>query len=279
MTETLHLSLFEIPITFHCESALTRDLLMHMYGEFRVPDHASAARLVYTMGGGENGADFYARRGEQFNFVSPRDYRFMYYVEKELTIQSELIRSDLYFLHSSALDFGPGVVLLSGHSGNGKSTTCWAMVNNGFGYLSDELAPVDLNTMQVHPFPHSLCLKKHPPEGYELPDTHLDVRATLHVRTGDMPRVINKPRPLLGALFVKYHPELDKPELTVMSTAAAATNLFTHALNPLAHPNDGLAAAAQIVGSIACAELKTARLDDTCDLIWEYLRAEIPGEF
>ncbi len=94
-----------------------------------------------------------------------------------------------------------------------------------------------------------------------------------------MPLVVNEPRPLLAALFVQYHPELDKPELTRMSTATAATNLFTHALNPLAHPNDGLAAAAEIVGSIACAEIKTARLDDTCELIWEYLRAEIPGDF
>jgi hypothetical protein len=192
-----------------------------------------------------------------------------------MTIQWELARSDLYFLHASALDFGSGVVLLAGRSGNGKSTTCWAMTNNGFGYLSDELAPIDLKTMNVHPFPHSLCLKAHPPAGYELPDTIIDAGPTLHVSPTDIAQVVNVPRPIRAVLFVQYDPDLAKPELARLSTAAATANLYTHSLNALAHSNDGLAAAAEIVKPIACAELRTAELDDTCELIREFLRTDV----
>ena len=273
MNETLELSFFETPVTIHCESEYTREVLLHMYAAFVVSEHAGAAKLVYTVGGGENGKEFYARRGDEFDLTTERVAQFMYRIEKDLTIQWEYARSDLYFLHASALDFGSGVVLLAGRSGNGKSTTCWAMTHNGFGYLSDELSPVDLESMRVHPFPHSLCLKSHPPAGYELPDTIIDTGPTLHVATCDMAGpVINEPRPLRAVLFVQYDPELEKPILSPLSTAAAATNLFTHALNPLAHPNDGLAAAAEIVKPLACAELRTAGLDDTCELVWQFVR-------
>ena len=50
-------------------------------------------------------------------------------------------------------------MLLAGASGNGKSTTAWALLHRGFQYLSDELAPLDLSAMTVHAFPHALCLK------------------------------------------------------------------------------------------------------------------------
>jgi hypothetical protein len=275
MSETLSLVFFETPVAIHCESELTRDILLHMYGAFQVDSHTRPAELVYTVGGGEDDSDFYATRTDQFEFSSPYIAQFMYHMEKDMTIQWEYARADLYFLHASALEFGSGVVILAGSSGNGKSTTCWAMTNNGFGYLSDELAPINLNTMQVHPFPHSLCLKSHPPAGYELPETILDAGPTLHVSPLDIATVVNEPRPIRAVLFVQYDPELDKPQLTRMSAAVAATNLFTHALNPLAHANDGLAAAAAIVKPLACAELRTAGLDDTCELIREFLRTDV----
>jgi len=274
MTETLQFSFFETPVTMHCESEISRDLMLHMYGAFVVESHPSAAKLVYTLGGGEDGKEFSGKRSTAFGFSTPHVAQFVYNVEKDMTLEWEYARSDLYFLHASALEFGSGVVLLAGQSGNGKSTTCWAMTNRGFGYLSDELSPVDLNTMCVHPYPHALCLKNLPPDGFELPDSTYDAGVTLHVPPEAMaePNVLAT-RPLRAVLFVEYQADLEKPRLTPLSSAAAAANLFTHALNPLAHPNDGLAAAAEIVKPISCAELKTAGLDDTCELIWDFVRS------
>ena len=274
MTHTLHFSFFETPATFTCTSELTRDLLLHQYSSLLVDGHAVEPELNYEVGGGEDGEPLYARRGTEFDKSWPRIEQFLYRVEKDMTIRWQHIRNDLYFLHASALDYGDGVILLGGRSGNGKSTTCWAMTNNGFNYLSDELSPIDPETMLVHPFPHALCLKAHPPAGYELPDTTLDAGRTLHVLPSDMKcDVIKQPKPVKAALFVEYDSDLEKPELTPLTTALSAANLYRHSLNALAHPNKGLGTAAKIVSSLSCAELKTAGLDDTCEVIWDFVRS------
>lgn len=52
---------------------------------------------------------------------------------------------------------GDGVLIL-GESGSGKTTLVAALVQDGFGYLSDEAAAIDLDTGLVHPWPRQLGL-------------------------------------------------------------------------------------------------------------------------
>ena len=52
-----------------------------------------------------------------------------------------------------------------------------------------------------------------------------------------------------------------------MGTAEAAARLYTQALNPLAHPEDGLDAALQVVRGARCFGLEAAALDATCALL------------
>lgn len=53
---------------------------------------------------------------------------------------------------------GHGVVIL-GESGSGKTTLVAALVQEGFGYLSDEAAAIELDTGLVHPWPRPLGFK------------------------------------------------------------------------------------------------------------------------
>jgi hypothetical protein len=52
-----------------------------------------------------------------------------------------------------------------------------------------------------------------------------------------------------------------------MSAAEAAARLYTQALNPLAHPADGIDAALQVARGVRCFGLETADLDATCALV------------
>ena len=53
---------------------------------------------------------------------------------------------------------GDGVVIL-GESGSGKTTLVAALVQEGFGYLSDEAAAIELATGLAHPWPRPLGFK------------------------------------------------------------------------------------------------------------------------
>ena len=176
-------------------------------------------------------------------------------------------KNDLYFIHSAALEYNGKIHLLVAKSGSGKSTTCWALLHHGFRYASDELGPVNLDTLTVLPYPHSLCLKREPPSPYFLPSDTLRTERTLHVPVESLPcSVVNTPLPLQSILFVQYRPDAS-PSITPISTSDAAVRVYKNGLNQLAHPADGLDAAIQIAQHCRCYELISNDLDSTCELV------------
>ena len=67
--------------------------------------------------------------------------------------------------------------MLVAPSGGGKSTLCWALLQHGFRYTSDELAPVELAMLDVHPYPRTLILEREPALPYQLPARTLRTEA------------------------------------------------------------------------------------------------------
>ena len=169
------------------------------------------------------------------------DGNFLFRMEKEITIEVQKLRPDLYFLHAAVLDYNGLGVMLVANSGGGKSTTTWALCHHGFRYLSDELAPIDLKTLEVFPYSHALSLSViHPvPTAFRMKPS------------GPLAPFTSRFRPCLGQVkvfptclgaifFVSYRPDLKSPRATPISRTEAAARLFANALNPLAHPGEGL---------------------------------------
>jgi hypothetical protein len=68
-------------------------------------------------------------------------------------------------VHAAVATFAPGgALLLVGPSGSGKSTLVSALVQRGFGYLSDEAAVIDPATGLVQPYARPIILKRPPSE-------------------------------------------------------------------------------------------------------------------
>jgi len=194
---------------------------------------------------------------------------FMYDLEKDLTMELQRRRSDLFFLHAAAAEVRGRACLLVAESGQGKSTTVWALLHHGFGYLSDELAPIDLSSMQVQAYPHALCLKRPGPAPYSsLPSGTLSTSHTLHVPIDFLPRVAQLESYSLATIFfLSYVPSAAHPVIRSISTGEASARLYANALNQLAHPNAGLDAAVHIAQSVPCFRLDAAELSSTCTLI------------
>jgi hypothetical protein len=274
--KTLSLTVLGRNVRVRCEDAEAWALSVanyaQMQGELKAPD------LSYTVRREKASSAFVIRRNGQEPLIASDDSELLFLFEKNITIELQKLRPDLYFIHAAVVEFTGKALMLVGESGSGKSMTTWALLHHGFRYLSDELGPVDLKTFRVYPYPHALCLKSEPPDAYALPQKTLHTSRTLHVPVEELPsRVVKSPMPLAAIFFLRYCPEASAPSVQPISKAAAGARLIANALNPLAHPGDGLDGAIEIAARAACFELLTADLPRTCTLVKATLKWELPG--
>jgi hypothetical protein len=189
-------------------------------------------------------------------------------LDQDLIVQLQRRRPELYFVHAGVLERGGRALMVVAPSGGGKSTTVWGLVHHGFRYLSDELAPIDVRTMRVHPYPRAITLKRRPPRAYPLPKRARSTSRGLHVPTAALAGGVGAHAvPLAAVFFLRYTPEAPGPALERIGTAQAGARLYANALNALAHPGDGLDAALRIAARTACFHLSTADLAATCALV------------
>ena len=260
------LTIFDIGIQVHCEDARTHQLLNINYGHMQA--EASTFDLEYKVGANPAASGFFILRRGENALVASDESQFLYLFEKDMTIELEKRRQDLYFIHGAALVSHDRAFLLVGPSGHGKSTLAWALSHSGFEYLSDELAPIDVSTLSVWPYPHAVCLKESPAVPYELPAETLHTERTLHVPVHLLQGDVRAERTRLSAIFfVTYSPTAREPVTSEISAAEATARLYANALNQLAHARDGLDAAAQISSAVSCVKLVSADAASTCVLV------------
>jgi hypothetical protein len=248
-----------------------RGLVLANYAAFRQP--ADTADLEYSIGRYPSGGFFIARDGEtvaESTGDEALDYMFIYLLEKLVAIDLQTLRTDLYFVHASAVSRNGRVILIAAESGTGKSTTTWALLKHGFHYLSDELAPIDPDTLLVHPYPHALCLKADPPVPYPLPAEITRTEKTLHIPVDSLHAAVTPhAEPLHALIFLQRDAAVPAPACTPVSPAEAGARLYANTLNALAHPGSGLETAIRIAGAVPAFNVQAGDLQATCKLIAE----------
>ena len=229
---------------------------------------AGPADLRYSAGRTGSESGFFIEREGRFRATAGDGDEFLARLSDDITIELQKLRSDLYFVHSAVVESKGGGVLLAAESGGGKSTTTWALLHHGFRFLSDELAPVDLESMEVQPFPRAICLKSPPPAPYALPKPVSSEARIIHVPVDELPaEVVYSPVPVRAVVFVRHDSEGIEPSMDRLDKARAATLLYANTLNPLAHKGDGLDGALRIAQCAACFELVANDLPRTTAVI------------
>jgi hypothetical protein len=261
----LQLDVLDCGVQLECTDEDAYALLRNIYRSFERP--IAQTRTSYHIAPGSSDDLLISRHGGCSKVASgPGD--FISKFDKDVIVETQKLRPDLYFVHAAVLAFRDHAVALVAPSGFGKSTTTWALLHHGFEYLSDEIAPIEPRTLRVLPFPRALCLKKNPPEGYPLPPDAVVTGRTIHVPTslfsGDP---VSKPLPLSMIFFLRFIGEAQSPTVKPMSSGDATVRLLLNTLNPLAHPQSGLDDALAIAAKTSCFELLTGDLPSTCELI------------
>ena len=193
----------------------------------------------------------------------------LFLLEKRLSIDLQLRRSDLLFLHAGALERAGQALLLVGESGAGKSTTTWGLLHHGFSYLTDELSPVRSQDLTVYAYPRAISMKRHPPSDYPLPDSGLlDLGRTIHIPFDALPtRQRHRESTIAAIFFVQHDPCLSETRARRLGSAEAAARAYVAALNPLSHPGKGMDAAIWAVKRVPCWAVDASGLASTCELI------------
>ncbi len=267
----LSFCILDVHVVVHCSDMELQSLMLGIWGPLVTP--SSKPVIAYTVARAARAETIVITRQRETPLESRDAGEFLYQLEHDLTIELQKRRAELYFLHAAAVELEGKAALLVAASGGGKSTTTWGLLHHGFGYLSDELAPLDLMTMRVHAYPRALCLKRQPPSSYPLPQNVLTTTHTLHVpiqTTGGGDGETSYP--LSAVFFLDYRPQADAPCLQTTTVAGAAARLYANALNQLAHANSGLDAAARIAESVPCYVLESADLRATCELVGRKLQ-------
>jgi len=281
----LTLSVFNCLVAIRINNTELSNILILVYGAMQVSGSNESAghndvdnnniKLSYIITRNELNDEISICRDNGAEYFTTDIGEFIFLFEKDMTIELQIIRSDLLFIHSAVLNYKGQGLLLVAPSGTGKSTTSWAMLNSGFNYLSDELAPLDLDTMQVQAYPHALCLKAEPPV-FSLPETSLYTSASIHVPVKSMPVNHHFESVKLSYIFyLEFDAELSEPLISPVSRAQATAQLFSNSLNSLAHDkgDSGMQAAMKVAAAVKNYSLKSNHLVKTCEKIRDLLES------
>jgi hypothetical protein len=152
----------------------------------------------------------------------------------------------------------------------------WALLHHGFRYMSDELAPIDFESMRVLPYPQAVHLKRPPPAPYAISTGAAPPARTMRVPVSGLPvDAAPEPHPFGVVFLLERRPELSAPTARKLGASEAAARLYVNTLNALAHPNWGLDAVVRIAEHAPCFAVASADLAATCSLIAATVRQSL----
>ena len=250
-----------------CGDGSLAEVVLANFGSLAATRPGCPPDLEYVVTANPDGFSL-ACRGQPATVV-PAIGELLFQLDKDITIALQERLPGLLFLHAAAVEHNGKAYLLAGESGHGKSTTAWGLLHHGFGYLSDELSPIELDSMQVLAYPHALCLKRRPPPAYPLPASGVwDLGSTFHLPVQVLPSpTVPGPCEMGAVFFVRYREDLHAPVVRSIGPAEAGARLYVAALNALAHPGRGLDAVVHIAERVPCFAVDCADLHLTCDVV------------
>ena len=262
---------------FRCADEEIVALLECVFGGLRVaPASATSGRVIrrcsierLPLGEGFRVSDGHA------SILLEDEDTLLFHIDQSVILALQLAREDLFFLHAAVVALDGRAAVLSAESGTGKSTLTLAMLAKGLEYMSDELAPIDLQRLTVRPYPHALCLKGLPPSPHALPPATQEIGRRFHLSATSMPRV-NRTEALPIAMFVfLQRGEAATSQLHPITPATAAVRLMSQGLNLLAHGGEGLDAAVALGQHVPCFDLDISSLEHASEAIKESLAGAV----
>lgn len=209
----------------------------------------------------------------------PRD-EILPAVMQELTARW-VDRDDFVLVHGGVVVRGGRALVITGPSGRGKSTLTAALLEHGFRYFSDELAPIVAGgSVLRYPFPLRLrdgALDRVGARSSALQPWDRPARRwgeQLHFVFPGPEAITSEATAEVGMVVFPRRPSArgESPKLHALPQGTAAFRLMADVLNYAACPRAGFERALEIAGAVPCLELTHGELHETARLLarrWE----------
>lgn len=190
------------------------------------------------------------------------------FLEREINQRFAASVAGHLVLHAAAIACGDKAVLLPAPSGSGKTTLAAALVERGCGYLTDELALLDLLTGEVAAYPKALSLKAgsfcyFERVGIPRTDTinrYLDPES---LREGS---VVGQPLEIGEAIIPRYQPGA-AARLEPLTPGETVLALFANTVNIARHKNLGFDLLVRLAHQVRGYRLVFGDLSAACEAV------------
>lgn len=188
-------------------------------------------------------------------------------------------RDQYYLLHSAVLVKKRKAVVFPGVSKSGKSTISIALLKDGFKYLSDEIAAINLSTLRATGFPRAIVMREKtlslfPNLGPEINHLRYELLNSGKVReihygipSGKNLATMNKSFPISAIVFPHYKWKGDACLCEIKPPSESLFDLMQCSLNQRRLKEKGFKTAARLVRQAKCYSLQTKDLAKACEII------------
>ena len=186
---------------------------------------------------------------------------------------------ELLMVHAGSVVSPAGhAVVLPAEAGSGKTTLTVALVRAGFGFLSDEVAAIDPDTLLAHPYGRAINLKKSSWRLFpDLPPPPWDTDWAAEFRflrpTALRADAEAAPAPVRLVVAPRYVPGA-RTEVTPMRRAEAVVELGQNLMNLQAYSAPVLPLLTEIVSRARCFRMVSGDLGDAVRAVSELAAAD-----
>jgi HprK-related kinase A len=193
--------------------------------------------------------------------------------------------ADHLLFHSGAVEADGTGVLLPGASGSGKSTLVAGLVRAGLGYLTDELAALDMASGRLLPYPKPITVKPGSfdvlsdmdPDACVAPGTGPWAGQEWHVAVGEgTGRGVGTPC-VPGFVIVPRYDSGAETTLTPLSDTQAFFALAVNAVNLVPHGSVATRALGRLTLECGCFSLVFSDLDEACRRVLDLIAEVAPA--
>lgn len=172
-------------------------------------------------------------------------------------------RTDLLWLHSGAVEREGRALLVSAPSSRGKSTLVTHLCARGWKLLSDEVAPIIMQTCEVIPFPQMPRRRLYP--GRAISTVEFDTFRFEEIEIG-AESIRREPVEIGAIVFPSFHVGVAS-QLTRATTGDAAMEIIRNLMNFVDHKGGAVEQAAIMAGRIPCYELTYSDGSDAATIV------------
>jgi hypothetical protein len=253
------------------------------YAAFRTPVPGGEPFRIQALRGGSDTVDVDDSSGLFEDGLEPADAVAEVLVRLVQQVLGGLHDRGIQVVHAAALEHRGRALIVSGRTGEGKTTTALGLLGRGLRLLSDEFAVVEPGTTRLLPYRRSLHVRAGTPElvpalafladrpraslggGIEWVLSHRELAKVL-------PGALAEPAPLGHVLVLDGPPDASRPpSITPVPAAVAAVELLAATYGTALDFDGALARLSELFSDARCGRLQTGRLDRTTELVLDWL--------